>query len=163
MRLLGLEIDGKLKFDKHVTQLCKKSVGQLNALCRLKTFLNTDQRKSLADSFIYANYNYCPLVWHFCSKKSMNKKERIQYRGLQFLCNDYDSDYNTLLKKSDKCSMEAQSLGNRMALEIFKRFNDLKPSFMKNYLAKESNINRRKNDLIIHIRKTVMHGSNSLR
>ena len=163
MRLLGLEIDGKLKFDKHVTQLCKKSVGQLNALCRLKSFLNTDQRKSLADSFIYANYNYCPLVWHFCSKKSMNKKERIQYRPLQFLCNAYDSDYNTLLKKSDKCSMEVRSLGNRMALEIFKSFNDLKPSFMKNYLAKESNINRRKNDLIIHIRKTVMHGSNSLR
>ena len=163
MRLLGLEIDGKLKFDKHVTQLCKKSVGQLNALCRLKTFLNTDQRKSLADSFIYANYNYCPLVWHFCSKKSMNKKERIQYRALQFLCNAHDSDYKTLLKKSDKCSMEVRSLGNRMALEIFKSFNDLKPSFMKNYLAKESNINRRKNDLIIHIRKTVMHGSNSLR
>ena len=160
---MGLEIDGKLKFDKHVTQLCKKSVGQLNALCRLKSFLNTDQRKSLADSFIYANYNYCPLVWHFCSKKSMNKQERIQYRALQFLCNDYDSDYNTLLKKSDKCSMEVRSLGNRMALEIFKSFNDLKPSFMKNYLAKESNINRRKNDLIIHKRKTVMHGSNSLR
>ena len=21
------------------------------------------------NSVIYANYNYCPLVWHFCSKK----------------------------------------------------------------------------------------------
>ena len=28
--------------------------------------------------------------------------------ALRFLHNDYDSDCNTLLKKSDKCSMEVQ-------------------------------------------------------
>ena len=36
--------------------------------------------------------------------------ERIQYRMMQFLDNDYISDYNTLLEKSDKCSMEVQRL-----------------------------------------------------
>ena len=62
----------------------------------------------------------------FCSKKSMNKIERIQYRALQFLHNDYDSGYNTLLKKSDKCSMEVRRL-RPMDLEIFKSLNDLNP------------------------------------
>ena len=81
-----------------------------NALCRLKSFLNTDQRKILLNSFIYANYNYCPPVWHFCSKKLMIKIKRIQYRVLQLLYNDYNSDYNTLLKISGKCSMEAWKL-----------------------------------------------------
>ena len=33
--LLGLELDTKLNFDKHITQLCKESPAQLNALCRL--------------------------------------------------------------------------------------------------------------------------------
>ena len=106
MRLLGLEIDNKLNFDKHITQLCKKSTCQLNALCRLKSFLNINQRKILMNSFIYSNYNYYSLAWHFCSKTTMNKIKRIQYRVLQSLHNDYDCDYNTLLKKSDKCSME---------------------------------------------------------
>ena len=69
-------------------------VGQLNALCTLKSFLNTDQRKILANSFIYANCNCCSLVWHFCFKKSMNKIKRIQYRALQFLHNDSDSDFD---------------------------------------------------------------------
>ena len=60
----------------------------------------------------------------------MNKLGRIQYRALQFLHNDYDYDYNTLLKKSDKFSMEVQRL-RTMALEIFKSLNDLNPSFMQ--------------------------------
>ena len=88
----------------------KKSAGQLNAIFILKSFLNKDQRKILVNGFIYANYNYCPLLWYFYFKKSMNKIERIQYRALQFLHNDCDSDYNTLLKKSNKCSMEVRRL-----------------------------------------------------
>ena len=149
MKLLGLEIESKLNFNKHITQLCKKSIGQLNALCRLKSFLNIDQRKILVNSFIYANHKYCPLVWYICSKKSMNKIKIIQYRALQFLHNDYNSDYNTLLKKPDKCSMEVRRR-RTMALEIFKSLNDLNPSFMKNLFNKRNNINRRKNDLLIH-------------
>ena len=86
----------------------QKSAGQLNVLCRLKSFLNKNQIKILVNSFIYSNYNYCPLVCHFCYKKSMNKIEKIQYSALRFLHNDSDSDCNTLLKKSDKCSMEVQ-------------------------------------------------------
>ena len=77
-------------------QKCKKSASQLNALCRLKSILSTYQRKILINSFIYVNYNYCPLVWHFCSKKAMNKIGRIQYRAPQVLHNDSDSDQSLL-------------------------------------------------------------------
>ena len=162
VKLLGLEIDSKLNFDKHITQLCKKSASQLNALCRLNSFLNMDQKNILVNSFIYANFNYCPLVWHFCSKKSMNKIEKIQYRALQFLFNDYKSEYDVLLKKSDKCSMEVRRL-RTMALEIYKSLNNLNPLFMENLFIKRNNINRRKNDLNIPTRNTVTFGNKSLR
>ena len=162
VKLLGLEIDSKLNFDKHITQLCKKSASQLNALCRLNSFLNMDQKNVLVNSFIYANFNYCPLVWHFCSKKSMNKIEKIQYRALQFLFNDYESEYDVLLKKSDKCSMEVRRL-RTMALEIYKSLNNLNPLFMENLFIKRNNINRRKNDLNIPTRNTVTFGNKSLR
>ena len=75
----------------------QKSDGQLNALYRLKSFLNTDRRKSLVNSFIYANYNYCRLIWHFYSKRLMDKIERITV-----FHNTCNSDCNTLLKKLDK-------------------------------------------------------------
>ena len=91
-----------------------------------------------------------------------NKIGRTQYRALEFLHNYYDSDYNTLLKKSDKCSMVVRRL-RTMALEIFKSLKDLNPLIMKKLFNKRSNINRTKNDLIIHTRNTVTFGSNSLR
>ena len=60
--LLGLEVDSKLNFDKHISKLCNKCAGILNALCRIKRFLAFNERKILVNSFIYSNFNYCPLV-----------------------------------------------------------------------------------------------------
>ena len=97
--LLGLEIDSKLNFDKHISKLGNKSAGQLNALNRLNRYLGFEEKKILINSFIYGNFNYCPLVWHFCSKNSLNKIANIQKRALRFLLNDYESDNKTLLKK----------------------------------------------------------------
>ena len=65
VRLLRLEIDSKLNFDKHIAQLLKKSANQLNTLVRLNSFRNKQQRKILANSLKYANFNYCPIVWLF--------------------------------------------------------------------------------------------------
>lgn len=162
VKLLGIEIDSKLNFDKHITQLCKKSASQLNAIIRLNSFLNLEQKTLLVNSFIYANFNYCPLVWHFCSKASMKKIEKIQYRALQFLQNDYESDYNTLLIKTQKCTMEVSRL-RTMALEIFKSLNELNPPFMKNLFQQRNNTNRRKFDLNIPLRNSVTFGDKSLR
>ena len=43
--LLGLEIDSKLNFDKHISKLCNKSAGQLNALNRLSRYLGFEDKK----------------------------------------------------------------------------------------------------------------------
>ena len=98
----------------------------------------------------------------FLFQKSMNEIEIIQYTALQFLHNYYISNYNTLLEKSDKFSMEVRR-PRTMALEIFKSLNDLNPSLIKKSFNKKNNVSRRKNDLIIHTQNTITFGSNSLR
>ena len=69
VKLLGIEIGNHLNFQLHVSTICKKPAGQLNALLCLKYFLNQDQRNIIVNSFIYSNINYCPLIWHFCSQR----------------------------------------------------------------------------------------------
>ena len=56
VKLLGIEIDNHLNFQSHVSTICKKAAGQLNALSSLNSFRNQDQRK-IANSFIHSNFN----------------------------------------------------------------------------------------------------------
>ena len=64
--LLGITLDNRLTFDIHIGNICKKAAKQLNALKRLAYCLNYMQRKILVQSFITSNFNYCPVVWHYC-------------------------------------------------------------------------------------------------
>ena len=58
------------------------------------------EKTILMKSFILSNFNYCPLVWHFCSKRDTDKMEKIQKRALRMVLDDYESDYETLHQKA---------------------------------------------------------------
>ena len=34
------------------------------------------EKDILLNSFVYSKFSYCPLVWHFCSAKSVTKKQK---------------------------------------------------------------------------------------
>ena len=54
-------------------------------------------KEILVQSFVFSNFNYCPLVWHFSSEKSTKKIEKIHERALRFLYGDHTSLYDDLL------------------------------------------------------------------
>ena len=66
VKLLGIEIDNKLSFEQHISTLCNKASNQLNAIGRTQTFMGFKEKEVLINSFLYSNFNYCRLVWHFC-------------------------------------------------------------------------------------------------
>ena len=69
------------------------------------------EKQILLNSFVYLNFHYCPLVWHFCSAKSVKKdRKKIQERGLRTLCNNFSSDFESTLNKSGKSTMEVKSI-----------------------------------------------------
>ena len=128
--LLGIEIDNKLNFEKQVANICRKANNQLNAIGRIQNFLGKKEKETIINSFVYSNFMYCPLTWHFCSKPSQNKIEKTQYRSLKMLTNDYNSDYKDLLEITKTSTMEIKRL-RTLALEVFKTINNLNPDFMK--------------------------------
>ena len=73
VNLLGITIDYRLSFDTHIGNLCKKAARQINALKRLSSVLNQSSKHTMVNSFIIANFNYCPVIWHFCSAKKYPK------------------------------------------------------------------------------------------
>ena len=160
--LLGIDIDDRLKFDNHTHSLIRKASGQLNYLISKQKFLNKNAKKILIESFIMANFNYCPLVWLFCDKKLTTKQEQIQKRALRFLHDDYESDYDHLLKMSNKPSIEIKKL-RILATEVFKTLNDLNPSFMKEVFTQNSIRDDTRLKLLVKTQRTKRYGTDSLR
>ena len=124
VKLLGVTLDYKLNFDPDISNICKKAASQLNVLKRLKPFIGFAEKEILVQSFVYSNFNYCPLVWYFSSTKSLQKIEKIQERALRFLHNDHVSSYDDLLLKSNRSTMLV-SRQRILCIEIFKTLKNL--------------------------------------
>ena len=65
----------------------------------------------------------------------MNKIENIQKRTLRFVLNDYISNYETILTKSNKCMMKVRRL-RVSVLEVFRSVNKLNPGYIKSLFEK---------------------------
>ena len=70
--ILGVIIDRELNFNKHVKHIYKKAGNKLNVLTRMTNIHNPFQKNTLFKSFIKGQFNYCPLLWMFCSHSSNN-------------------------------------------------------------------------------------------
>ena len=136
VRLLGIKIDHRLTFDDHISDLCRKAAAQLNALKRLKGYMDFKTKEILVHSFVFSNFNYCPLVRYFSSEKSVKKIEKIHERALRFLYNDSSSSYEDLLSKAKKCTSRISRLRTlwplrTLCVEIYKTISKLNPPFMQ--------------------------------
>ena len=98
-KLLGVTIDYKLNFEEHLSKVCDKASQKLNALARISSYMNINQRKRIMRAFISSQFGYCPLVWFFCSRKINNRINRIQERALRIVYKDYVSTFAQLLEK----------------------------------------------------------------
>ena len=153
VKLLGIENDSILNFEKHISNICKKASNQLNVICRPETFMRHKEKEAITNTFAHSNFDYGCLIWHFISKKSQNKVEKIHERSLKFLSNDYLSSYAELLEKSTSVSTETKRLCT-MDYGICKKLNNLNPVFMKDIFHHSPNVAQTKHNLYIHTQNT---------
>ena len=141
-----------------ISTFCNKASKQLNAIGRIQSYVGFKRKEVLLNSFVYSNFNYCPLVWHFCSSKSLYKTKKIEERALRLLHNDFACDYAELLIKSGKTTMEIKRL-RCLSLETFKTENNLNPYYMKEIFSKTTNLAHRPLDINFNQNNTEIIGS----
>ena len=129
MKISGIHIDSKLNFNGHIAFLCTKAGRQLNVLQRMRGSLDYVSKMAIYNSFIISNFNYCPVVWMFTSKSSLNKLENIQKRALRFVCNDFIFNYSELLEKCGSQGVKLMTL-RCMAIEVYKCVNNMNPQYL---------------------------------
>ena len=66
VKVLGITADYRLAFNEHIRICTLKAASQLNALSRISKYLDTKSKSVHYHSFLASNFNYCPIVWHFC-------------------------------------------------------------------------------------------------
>ena len=137
--LIGLQIDNKLNFNSYISKLCRKAANHLNALKRFRKYINNKDKKLLTNTYVLSQFNYCPIVWHFCGKGGIHMIEKIHERAIRFVTNDYTSEYLELLNKENDCTLYLRRV-RLIAQEVYKSIHGLNPGYIKELLQ-----NRRSN------------------
>ena len=139
---MGVEIEYRLKFEDQISNICRKASQQINVLKRICIFfLNFDARKFIYHSFIMSNFDYWPLIWHFCSKGNTEKLEKTHFRALKFICQVFNSFYDILLEKAGTATLHLCRL-RCLAIETFKIVYCLSPSYLREFVClKDSSFN----------------------
>ena len=132
------------------------------AVRRLAKYLKKDCLMKLFYAFVIFNFSYCATVWHFCSKSSTIKLEKMQKAALRVVFNDYTADYSQLLSISKRSPLLIVRL-RALLIEVFKCVRELDPIF-RNILFTLNNkpYDTRSGSLITQSQvKTIKHGINS--
>ena len=98
VKLLGVTFDCKLNFDSHIEKLCKTASQKVKALFRIRPYLSVKYAKQLCNAYILSTFNYCPLIWMFCSKHSDKLINNVHKRALRATYQDFNSSLEELLE-----------------------------------------------------------------
>jgi len=161
--ILGIEIDWRLNFNNHVSNISAKAKNKSKSLARLRYKLDPTQKTILYHSYILSTFGYCPVIWMFCRKSSNEEMERVQKNTLRIIYNDYDSDFDTLLSKGKH--LRIHEINKRKLLtEVFKCLNNINPIFINDlFTKKNSNFNLRNSNLLeLNRTRTLSYGLKSI-
>ena len=85
VKYLGILIDSKLNWKKHISELTKKLNRATAILAKVRHYVNKSTLKSLYFSLFQSHLNYGCLVWGFAQQGLINKIFRIQKRAIRLI------------------------------------------------------------------------------
>ena len=135
---MGIVLDNKLKFDKHVENICQKASKKLNALARETNYMEPPKRCTLMNAFLKAQFNYCPPVSMFHNRSLNNKINRLHERCLRIIYNDKHSNFEELLVKDNSVSIHHNNI-HTLAIEMYKVVNGMSPEIMNDIFKLREN------------------------
>ena len=132
VKLLGITIDDKLTFTRHVANICSLANNRLRSLTRIRRFLSMEETKYLSEAYFMSAFKYCPLIWMFCNKTSNNQINKIHKRTLRLVFEMEDVNFEDLLLKDNSRSAHENNI-HTLLIEIYKSINNLSPPITKDF------------------------------
>ena len=104
-------------------------------MIRFRKLVNTSTMLKLYKAFVLPHFEYCSVVWHFCSSRNSEKLESLNKRALHVVFNDRESTYSQLLDRA-----AATSLYN-LRVQMYKCIHiNFYPAYLKDLLTLRSTV-----------------------
>ena len=163
VEILGITLDRNMNFHTHIKNICRKAGQKLSALLRISPYLDQRKKVLLYKSMIKSQFNYCPLVWMFCSRQSNNLINKVHERGLRLTCRDETKDFQQILREQNEITIHQRNLQVLMT-EVYKIVNNIAPSIMNSLFHFRYNTNNIRNfkEIYTENKKTVRYGTETV-
>ena len=142
VRDLGVMVDSKLKFDKHIAELTHKAMSRANLI--LKSFHSRD-RTLLTTAFctyVRPLLEYCSPVWSPHTQCLINKIEKVQRHFTKRIAGLWSMSYDKRLRTLGLQSLEYRRVINDLIL-YYKIKNGLLDTDISNNFIAADNLNTR--------------------
>ena len=129
VKLLGITLDNKLNFDNHINNICTQANRKVSCLFRVRKYLDDKQARQLCNAFVLSNFNYCPLIWMFCSKSLNSKINKVHKRALKAVTREYEKSLDELLSTQSELNIHSRNV-RTLLTEVFKIQSGFNPIFL---------------------------------
>jgi len=83
MKVLGVVLDRRLTFHKHVSMVAQSCIYHAQAICHIGHLLTIELAQTLACSLILFRIDYCNAVFHSAPTGTIQKLQRVQNNAAQ--------------------------------------------------------------------------------
>ena len=108
---------------------------------------------------VKSQFNYCPLVWMLCPRRSNSLINKVQERALRIIYNDQFTDFKSLLLNHNEITIHQRNLQGFLT-EIYKIIYQIAPPIMLSLLEIRENTHNTRHFQVLsnESRRTVNYG-----
>ena len=163
VEILGITLDRNMNFHTLNKSICRKVGQKLSALLRISPCLDQGKKVLLYKSMVKSQFDYCPLVWMFCSRQSNNLINKVYERGLRLTYRDETKDFQQILREQNKITIHQRDLQVLMT-EVYKVVNSIASPIMNSPFHFRCNTTNIRNfqEIYTENRKTVRYGTETV-
>ena len=132
---LRITLDRSMGFNTHIKNICRKADQKPSVPFRISHFLDQGNKVLLYKSMTKSQFNYCPLVWIYCSRQSNNLINRVHERGLRLTCrNETNKEFQQILREKNEPTIHQKNLQVLMT-EVYKIVNGIAPPIITSIIS----------------------------
>ena len=164
IRNLGVTFDETLSWEKHINNIVSKAYGKLRQAYRHIRFLSIESRKTIVESYVLSQFNYCDVILQNITKELSDKIQKVKNACIRFIYNLKKYDHLTLhSNKLHTLNMENRRLLHSLTI-VHNIVNKRAPNYLVNRIIFNRNVhnhNTRNRDFIVVARSRTNYGQNS--